>query len=65
MNNNNSSGKKKLEKTKKPLKKFKAGSEYGNIETRLDPYDRKNISIRDIADLIEPEDFAEDNNFDE
>lgn len=48
----------KLEKNKtvKPLKKFKGE---GEVETRLEPYKRTKVVVRDIDDLIE-DDFDSD-----
>lgn len=44
---------KKLEK-KTPIKKM--GGYEGERDTRLDPYQREKINVRDIPDLIEDED---------
>ena len=45
----------KLEKMKKskPLKKFKGDG--GEASTRLEPYKREKIDVRDVNDLIEPD----------
>lgn len=59
MNNDIEKRLKKLEKQKKPLKKFKFG-EYES-DTKLDPFIRKKVSVRDIEDLIEDENESEEN----
>jgi len=48
-----------LEKTKKPkpLKKFKGE---GESDTRLEPYKREKIDLRDVDDLVEEDDERED-----
>ncbi len=48
----------KLEKNKKskPLKKFKGD---GEIETKLEPYKRTKIDVRDIDELVEDEEVVE------
>lgn len=50
----NKDKKKKVEK-KNPLKKM--GNFEGEKGTRLDPYYREKVNVRDLPDLIEEEDF--------
>lgn len=46
----------KMNKKNKPLKKFKGD---GEADTRLEPYRREKIDVRDVEDLIEIEDLEE------
>ena len=41
----------KMEKKQKPLKKFKGDG--GESDTKLEPYKRERIDVRDVEDLID------------
>lgn len=43
-----------MDKKNKPLKKFKGDG--GEAATKLEPYKREKIDVRDVEDLIEDED---------